>query len=231
MSKIYADLKARAGPFPPLRQLLVANGHVPLPRRRSACLYDAMARTLVGQQLSNHAAKAIWQRLWDVSKGEPYALCGPSGDRKLRSCGLSATKARALLELRAAFAKGVIQERAMLKLEHQQRSAVITSLWGFGQWSADMLAIFYFRDPDIWSPGDLALRRGLEHVSAGSVRRQRAILSQFTPKKSYLCLHLWRGSPNALSGKPAGPHIGTQNAIPPLSSQGIAAHILSGRSM
>ena len=154
-----------------------------------------MARTVVGQQLSNHAAKAIWQRLWDASKGEPYALRGPSAARKLRSCGLSATKVRALLELRAAFAKGAIQERAMRGMEHQQRSAVITSLWGFGQWSADMLGIFYFRDPDIWSPGDLALRRGLERVSSGSVRTQRAILSQFTPKRSYLCLHLWRGKP------------------------------------
>ncbi|MGV0005638.1 MAG: hypothetical protein ACNYPG_03290 [Candidatus Porifericomitaceae bacterium WSBS_2022_MAG_OTU9] len=42
MTAIYKDLLARAKPFPSLHQMLLGNGHVPLPRKRSACLFDAM---------------------------------------------------------------------------------------------------------------------------------------------------------------------------------------------
>ena len=192
MSKIYTDLLARAEPFPALKKLLLANGHVPLARRRSACLFDAMARTVVGQQLGNHAARAIWQKLWEKSAGQPYKVCRSSSAARLKSSGLSAAKIKALRELATAFSKGAIREEDMQQMDHARRSEIITSLWGFGQWSADMIAIFYFRDPDIWSPGDLALRRAMDTVSNGSSRREQAILKAFATKKSYLCLQLWR---------------------------------------
>ncbi|MGV0005639.1 MAG: hypothetical protein ACNYPG_03295 [Candidatus Porifericomitaceae bacterium WSBS_2022_MAG_OTU9] len=144
--------------------------------------------------MSGQPAVAIWQRLWQCSGGDLQGLCDSSGSKKLKACGLSSSKIKALLQLRSAFAEGLVCEDQLRRMDHAKRSELITSLWGFGQWSADMLAIFYFRDPDVWSPGDLALCREMQHASNGSIRKQKSILSAFTSKKSYLCLQLWRGS-------------------------------------
>jgi ABC-type branched-subunit amino acid transport system permease subunit len=69
----------------------------------------------------------------------------------------------------------------------------LTALRGIGPWTADMISLFYFREPDIWPLGDLAVRKTFERFVAEQSRfdLERAAML-FAPHRSLLALYMWR---------------------------------------
>ncbi|MEM8810884.1 MAG: DNA-3-methyladenine glycosylase 2 family protein, partial [Cyanobacteria bacterium P01_G01_bin.38] len=73
------------------------------------------------------------------------------------------------------------------------RAQRLTAIWGVGQWTADMMSIFYFGDPDIWPDGDVTARTNL--IQLTSARRKTTLTAaRFAPHRSYLALYMWRHS-------------------------------------
>jgi DNA-3-methyladenine glycosylase II len=71
-------------------------------------------------------------------------------------------------------------------------------IWGVGQWTADMLGIFYFGERDIWPDTDLAVWKTLQRLTS---RRRKTTLTaaKFSPQRSLLAKYMWRiadASPN-----------------------------------
>ena len=70
---------------------------------------------------------------------------------------------------------------------------------GIGPWTAALVALRGLGDPDVWLPGDLALRRSLEAI--GSSDTEAA--TRWRPWRSYAVLHLWSlAAPSALHPPP-----------------------------
>jgi len=87
-------------------------------------------------------------------------------------------------------AMGFLDSAEIRAMDHAARSTHLTRIWGIGQWTCDMLAIFYCRELDIWPEGDLAVVRGLKrHIGRRSVNRAAA---EFAPYRSLLALYMWR---------------------------------------
>ena len=64
---------------------------------------------------------------------------------------------------------------------------------GIGPWTADMISLFYFREPDIWPLGDLAVRKTFERFVAEQSRFDLTGAAElFAPHRSLLALYLWR---------------------------------------
>ena len=62
------------------------------------------------------------------------------------------------------------------------------ALPGVGPWTADLVALRALRDPDVFLPGDLVLRKALGGVTA----KHAATLAQaWRPHRSLAVLHLW----------------------------------------
>jgi len=80
-----------------------------------------------------------------------------------------------------------------LNFGHDDIVKEITKLWDFGQWSAEMVSIFFYPQPDVWSNKDAALTRGVAFLTENNKSHEDAILNVVTPYKSYLALHIWRG--------------------------------------
>ena len=77
------------------------------------------------------------------------------------------------------------------QLSPGERSAILTDIWGIGQWTADMMSIFYFGEADIWPDGDLAVRKTRTMLT--SSRRKTVLTAErFVPYRAYLALHMWR---------------------------------------
>ena len=66
--------------------------------------------------------------------------------------------------------------------------AALLDLPGVGPWTADLVALRCLRDPDVFLPGDLVLRKAMGGVSAGDAARQAA---RWAPHRSLAVLHLW----------------------------------------
>jgi len=188
-------LSASKNKFHTLYDIIETNGPVVLKKQREEDLFDHLTRTVAGQQLSKQAATTIWNRIVAVSKGNSSNLlefCSEKNSVHLKNCGLSKYKVKAILGVKDAFENGTLSASQLKNSDHHNVVKEITKLWGFGVWSADMISIFFFGLPDVWSTEDVSLRRGMSHISDQNKRKEKEILHSISPYKSYLSLHLWK---------------------------------------
>ena len=162
--------------------------HIP---RRDIPFPARLCQAVAGQQLSVKAAASIWGRVVDRAAEQPLIeyLAAVSPDT-LRACGLSAAKAKAMGAIASAALTKQLDAHELAALDHGERTQRLTQIWGVGQWTADMMGIFYFGDPDIWPEGDTAARKTLERLTS---RRRKTIrtAARFAPHRSYLALYMW----------------------------------------
>ena len=78
----------------------------------------------------------------------------------------------------------------------------ITSLRGFGRWSAEIYLMFCLQRADLFPAGDLALRVALQklkrHPEPLDEKGARALVEDWSPYRSAASLFLWhyyRGAP------------------------------------
>jgi len=188
-------LKSARRVAPPLAAAIQGIGPIGFQRRRTRDLGVHLARIIVGQQLSTVAARTIWSRVEAAAAEVPRALDFFTDERlpTLRACGLSQNKAKALIELRKSDLAGELDTSRLGRLSTPERSEALTRLWGIGPWTADMVSMFFFRDPDIWPLGDLAVRKTFERFVTGHRRYDvHTGAALFAPYRSFLALYMWR---------------------------------------
>ena len=179
--EISGDLADAIASTQPLQ--VTPNQSFPFPER--------LFRAVAGQQLSVKAAASIWSRVVDNAADQPlmdyFTAVAPE---TLRSCGLSAAKAKAMRAIALAAQSNQLDETMLAELDHEDRTRCLTEIWGVGQWTADMMGIFYFGDPDIWPDGDTTARKNLERLTS---RRRKTVrtAARFAPHRSYLALYMW----------------------------------------
>ncbi len=170
---------------------LAAVGPVRFPEREDHGAAAFLARAVIGQQISAAAARGIWSRIEAAASHRgvtlrEYLLAADAA--ALRGHGLSANKAKAVLGINAADTAGDLA--ALHGIDHATRSERLCRIWGIGQWTCDMLGIFYCRDEDVWPEGDLAVQRTFRTYIGR--RKPSSAAAQFTPYRSLLALYLWR---------------------------------------
>lgn len=186
-------LEVAEGLGPPLVAAIEGVGVLePLQPRDGTGLADALCRSVAGQQLSVHAARTIWGRVLDRASGAPLQrfFLGVEAS-ELRACGLSGAKARTMGAIAEAAASGGLDEAELRSLDHEARARVLTAIWGVGPWTADMISISYFGDPDVWPDGDVTARKTLERLTSRR-RKTTRTAAQFAPHRSYLSIYMWR---------------------------------------
>ena len=201
---IYAQLLDAADAHPVLRAALVAAGPITVAPPTHAHVADRLFVEVVNQQLSTRAAAAIWARIEAAAAAAglgPRGLFETGDGDRLRACGLSGNKVRAIQAIVAAEAAGLLGP-GLAGLPHPERAAILCGIRGVGPWTADMVGIFHFRDPDIWPGGDVA--------AVGCLRRltgqddTSAVAARFAPYRSILARYLWHiKDTGAVAAEPA----------------------------
>lgn len=154
-----------------------------------------LCRAVIGQQLSVKAARTIWGRIEDAALDEDETIPAFfTADRfdLLRRCGASNAKARTLLAIAGAAADGLLDAGLLHGMEPHERMTHLQQIKGVGPWTADMAAIFFFNDPDIWPEGDASARKALERYAADAGMSAAEAAALFAPDRSLLALYLWR---------------------------------------
>jgi DNA-3-methyladenine glycosylase II len=152
--------------------------------------FEILVSSIIGQQLSVKAADTIEARLRQaVQDITPQGLVGQDLE-VLRQQGLSYSKANYIRGLADAFGTGVIDPHALEAMEPAEVSTTLTALKGIGPWTAEMFLIFGMGHPDIWSPGDLGLRKAVE-AHFGSKQSSSEVAKRWAPYRSYAALYLW----------------------------------------
>jgi DNA-3-methyladenine glycosylase II len=194
--KIHGQLIESAGPFPKVRRLFESNGVITLKKGSDEEFFDRLAKTAISQQLSTRAASTIWSRVVEFAerrKSSVEEIFIAKNEAAIRSRGISAAKFKAVCAMRDAVRDGRVDLATLRRGDYESMHETITTVWGYGPWSAEMMGIFFFGFTDVWAPKDLALRKGIEFLSDGNERKAAKILEAISPNRSYLALHIWRG--------------------------------------
>ncbi len=158
---------------------------------------SGLAETIVGQQLSVKAAATIWGRVKnavDVNDPRAWAVMR---DEDLRAFGLSFQKIKYVRGLADAVARDQIDFKALRRAPDTDVIVALTSLKGFGIWSAQMILIFTLGRPDVWPAGDLGVQEGLRLYRKLKDRPDARDTDaygrkRFSPHASSAALLLWR---------------------------------------
>lgn len=178
--------------------------NIPKPNRN---YFHFLVAVIINQQLSSKAAATIVKRFEDLFSGKKFStpkmvLRMPT--KKLRSCGMSGSKVEFVKDAARHFDKGLINVK---KLRHWSDEEVIDHLvriHGIGRWTAEMFLMFALSRPDVFSPGDLGLRRAIQRLyklrKEPSAQKLKEISDKWRPYRTLASLHLWH-SVDAKGGK------------------------------
>ena len=188
-------LKISADHCRPLAAIIKANGVINIEIPTDIELFDCLAQTVVEQQLSYQAAKSIWNKIKTSSEERNIKLIDYFDTKytaDIRNDGLSENKIKAILGAKEAVNSGEITLKGLSEMNDIEFKKSITSLWGFGDWSAEMIAIFYLGRTNIWSEKDLILNKGINQICDQCELTPDELLTIVDPYQSFLALHIWR---------------------------------------
>jgi AraC family transcriptional regulator of adaptative response / DNA-3-methyladenine glycosylase II len=168
------------------------------PGRRVPASPDAdelAVRAVLGQQVSVAGARTLTARVV-AAAGRPlpepvgslthaFPRAAALADADLSGVGLTGARSRTVHTLAAALADGTVDLGPGADREDTSRR--LLALPGIGPWTAALVGLRGLADPDVWLPGDLALRRSL--ATLGSSDAEAA--ERWRPWRSYAVLHLW----------------------------------------
>src|SRR3981081_1472457 len=106
--------------------------------------FDAVARSIVFQQLSGKAAGTIHGRFQGLYGGRtplPSELAATS-DEQLRAVGLSRQKSAYLKDLGARVTSGELPIETLHELTDDEVIAALTQVKGIGRWTAQLFMMF-----------------------------------------------------------------------------------------
>lgn len=173
---------------------VVAKLGVPEPRRSERGA-QTLLRTIVGQQVSVAAARAMWSKL-EAAFGSPpeLNLLLAASDEELRAAGMSRQKSGYIRSLADLVISGEL-DLACLPEDNEEAIALLTKIKGIGRWSAEIYLLFAEGRPDVFPAGDLAvmieLGRLLGLPDKPSEKQLRELAEAWRPYRGAAAVLAW----------------------------------------
>jgi DNA-3-methyladenine glycosylase II len=166
--------------------------------------YGALVRSIVGQQLSVHAARAIYGRLLEQFDGHPPTpeqILERDAEQLRAAVGLSRAKVAFLRSLAEHVLDGSLELERLDALPDDEVIAELVAVKGLGVWSAHMFLMFQLKRPDVLAVGDLGIRRAVQRAyglaELPSAAELTALAEPWRPYRTDACLLLWHSLDNA----------------------------------
>ena len=155
-------------------------------------LFQTLVRSIVGQQISVFAADAIWSRLVDhLGEVTPDAVLA-TDQPSIAACGVTRPKASYIYGLAENATELLNQPWEGMSDEAIMKHLV--KFRGIGPWTAEMLLMFHFLRPDVFSLGDIGLIRGTQRLVPEAETKEEVgeIAERWRPYRTAAAWYLWR---------------------------------------
>lgn len=182
---VLAGVMARLGPY----------RFVP---RADESHFDAIARSIVSQQLSLKAAATIhgrFRELYEATGGEPRFVAAIP-EQRLRDAGLSWQKISYIKDLARLVAAGELDLDLIDEMTDDELITRLTAVKGVGTWTAQMFLMFRLGRPDVLPTLDLGIQKAIQRVyglrKRPTVRQMEKLARAWAPYRTIACWYLWR---------------------------------------
>lgn len=160
--------------------------------------FYSLASSIVSQQLSTKAADTIWKRfvaLLPDGRITPESVISLE-DQLIRDAGISWSKIKYIKDLaEKTISSGILFEQFEIMTEEEIIEELI-KVKGIGRWTAEMFLMFTMQRPDVFSYGDLGLRRALQNLynldHEPTVEEAERISAVWRPYRTIASRYLWR---------------------------------------
>lgn len=181
---------------PVLKELIRRVGPFTLKTHRDR--FDLLVRSILSQQISTKAARAIRLRL--VERAQPHGITPESisqlSDQSLREAGLSAQKVSYLRDLADHALAGKLQLNKLGRLDDDTVIAQLVAVRGIGVWTAQMFLMFALGRLDVFPHDDLGLRSSLKSLyklaELPDKKTSLRLSEPWTPYRTIASWYCWR---------------------------------------
>lgn len=157
-----------------------------------------LTSSIVQQQLSIKAGDTIWNRfiaLFPANKPTPELVATIDG-QKIRDAGISWSKISYIKDLaEKTLESGIVFEQFSIMTD-EEIIAELVKVKGIGRWTAEMFLMFSMGRPDVFSYGDLGIRKAIRRLYgfANEPTKEEAekITENWKPYRTIACRYLWR---------------------------------------
>jgi DNA-3-methyladenine glycosylase II len=208
---LHAALDRLATADPELAAALLRHGYPP-PRQRPQG-FATLLQIMTAQQLSTHAAAAIFGRLEAAMAPAvtPTSFLALDEDA-LKAVGFGRRKIEHGRALAEAVQSGRLDLDALRFRADEHAVEAITALPGFGRWSAEIYLLFALGRADAFPASDLAIRIGMQRLRGLEARPgpdlTRDLARPWSPFRGCGAIFLWHLYGAATLGIPRCPAAG-----------------------
>lgn len=169
-----------------------------LSKRPPAKYFHSLCHEIIGQQLSGKVADVLCDRfdkLFGKNKVTPENVLKFS-EEKLRAIGMSWAKARFIRDLAQKVSAKFVKLDQLDQISNDEVIRELTKVKGIGPWTAEMFLMFTLGREDVFSFGDLGLKKAIMKLYTlkrePSRKQLEKISSKWSPYRTHAALVLWK---------------------------------------
>lgn len=169
----------------------------PFKKSVSKNLFSDLCENILGQQLSVRVGDVISARFFSLfpdKRATPELTLKFSID-DLRKIGTSRTKANYIFDLAQKIVNQEVHLESFITMDDHEVMQELVKVKGIGPWTAEMFLMSSLAREDIFSPGDLGLRRAIQKLYSLDHEPSKAemdiISIKWSPYRTYASRVLW----------------------------------------
>ena len=156
----------------------------------------SLIRSIIGQQITNTVASAIFQRFSDAIHNQwTFESILSLKETQMKHIGLSKTKINYIQNLLAYIEQNKLDFANLHELDHEAVKQVLTQVKGIGRWTSEIFLIFTLKRENILPIFDVGLQRAAQWLYQTSTAERKKQLTlcakQWHPYASYGAFYLW----------------------------------------
>ena len=184
-----------ANTYPEHAELIMGLQTVKKIQASPTLLPEAVVRVVAGQMLSGAAARTIYSRIVCARDSERLIGSWQLNEQSLRECGLSTSKAQAIVRFGQKIGNNKNALEYWRDLSIDDLFAEVKSHKGMGDWTAGIIALSYIGHGDVFPRGDGSLKKAVDFLTNAQRKKNRKYVFEpyfAQPYRSYLARYLWQ---------------------------------------
>ena len=198
--KIHDFLIEKSKKFPFIKNEIRNNGVLKI-TEQNIDLFSFMVKTIIAQQISNEVAEILWKRLCSQLEKKSISIKSFKNIKYLQKIliktKISKSKIKYISELYTAILKKEIDDHTLLKKTEDEINSLLMGYKGVGQWTCNMILIFFYKKLNIFPENDLVIKKTLRKLNLLE-KKKINFQENYAPYLSIFSLHLWKMSERIL---------------------------------